>query len=350
MNFKRFFEKFWISFRYAFRPHKPLLTIRLVFLLIKVYFFGIKPLRYVDFAVDYKCNLNCTHCFAKSLEKENKDRLTIEDYKRVVRESMALGAVNFSFQGGEPLIYKDLEKIIKACQPERNLISVTTNGLLLTPEKLKELRTWGVDILTVSLDSAIPEEHDEFRKSKGAFEQTLCGIREAIKQGFHITIGSTVYHGNIRSEGILKLCDLAIKLKCVLCFNLGVPVGNWANQDEILLTEDDFEYLNSLVKKSTYIRTDLEANIAGYGCGAIKEILYVTPYGDVFACPFIHISFGNVKEHSVTVIRRKGLDCKYFKNYYPRCLCAADREFINNYLSKTLLTKSPPIKAEEVFE
>lgn len=122
----------------------------------------------MDFAIDYDCNLKCDHCFKVSLEKDDikneVKRLTVEDYERIGKECMALGAVNSSFQGGgEIFLYKDWERIIKACKPWKNIISVTTNGTMLTDGNLSRLKEIGVDILTVSLDSAISDEHDRFR-------------------------------------------------------------------------------------------------------------------------------------------------------------------------------------------
>ena len=96
--------------------------------------------------------------------------MDVPDYARVARQAMALGAVNFSFQGGEPLMFKKLPHIIRACRPERNVISVTTNGTLLTEERVEELKRIGVDILTVSLDSGIAEEHDRFRAREGTWQ------------------------------------------------------------------------------------------------------------------------------------------------------------------------------------
>ncbi|HPG29869.1 MAG TPA: radical SAM protein [bacterium] len=333
MNITRIIQKFIINVRYAFRPKKPVLFFRLICFLFKIQILKKKVLRYVDFAVDYACNMNCEHCFAVSLKKPNAEKLAFADYERIINQSMKLGAVNFSIQGGEPLIYPHLNEFIKICKPGRNIISVTTNALALTKDKISELKKLGVDIFTISLDSGIPEEHDSFRKCKGSFCKTVEAIKEALRQGLHVTIGATVYHQNVKSEGIKKLCELAAQLKCVLCFNLGTPIGNWQSNGDIILTGGDLKYLRELVKSSAYFRTDFEANAGGYGCGAVKEILYLNPYGDVFACPFIHIPLGNAKLQSISEIRKKALENPYYKNYYPKCLCAEDLEFMEKYVS-----------------
>jgi len=68
------------------------------------------------------------------------------------------------------------------------------------------------------------------------------------------------------------------------------------------------------------------------GCGAVKEILYFTPYGDVLACPFLHFSLGNVFEEDLDTIQRRALRNPYFALYYPVCLAAEHRDFIERYL------------------
>jgi MoaA/NifB/PqqE/SkfB family radical SAM enzyme len=295
-------------------------------------------LRYVDFALDYRCNMRCDHCFATNLTPRGDNpppKMTLEDYRRVAAQAMDLGAVNFSFQGGEPLLLENLDEYIKAVQPHKNVISVTTNGSLLNREKVLWLKKQGVDILTVSIDSSIAEEHDRFRNFPGAFERAMNGIRAALDNGLHVTIGTTISHDNINSEGITELIEFAEKNKIILCFALATPIGNWAEGEALLLTGEDLAKIRQWEKELQYIRTDFEANLSGYGCGAAKEIIYITPYGDVLSCPFIHIGLGNLHEESLGAIRDRALTVKEFAEFAPKCLCAEDRDFIKRYITPT---------------
>jgi MoaA/NifB/PqqE/SkfB family radical SAM enzyme len=275
--------------------------------------------------------------------------MTQEDYVRVARECMRLGAVNFSFQGGEPLLFKELPERIQACCPDRNLISVTTNGTLLTDESLDRLRRAGVDILTVSLDSGLAEEHDRFRGGTGSFEKSLAGVKRALQKGFRVTLGAVVTHDTLRGEGIAALIQLARSLGVVLYLILPVPAGKWSNRRDLLLDEDDLAWIDDLTRRSRFIRTDFQANLGPYGCGAVKEILYLTPYGDVLSCPFIHISLGNVLDESVAAIRARALQNPFFAVYHGKCLASTDTEFIDKYLSKTFDAPQVPIPWHEAF-
>lgn len=342
-------NEFLLNLKYAFRPRKPLLLARLTRAVLRSYLFKRPALRYVDFAIDFACNLRCQHCFATSLQAPGSRQMVIDDYARVAKECMELGAVNFSFQGGEPLLFKHLGDIIAACRPHLNVISVTTNGTLLTEERVANLKQMGVDILTISLDSANAAEHDRFRGVPGTFEKTMAGIRQALKEKLRVTLGTVVTHQTLRSEGITGLVRLAKELRVLLYFIWPVRAGHWLNMPEILLTPEDLEYIDELTRSSPYLRTDLQANLGFYGCGAVKEILYLTPYGDVLPCPFMHISFGNIFEESVQTIRERALRNPHFASYWPKCLVSTDAEFIDNYLSKTFTAEQLPIAWNKVF-
>jgi MoaA/NifB/PqqE/SkfB family radical SAM enzyme len=325
------------------------MMLRLAAAFFKIFVLKQKPLRYVDFNITDKCNLRCEHCFAVNFKKIDRPCMKIEDYRRVMKEANRLGAVNFSFQGGEPLLFPRLEELIVASAPYKNIISVTTNGTLLTPERAKKLKKIGVDIFTISLDSLDAGEHDCFRNKEGAFAKTLQGIQAALDSGTHVTIGTVISHKNIREKNLERLFEWACKKKMILCVALAVPAGNWNERGDILLTDDDMSYFFQLKRKYPYVRMDFEANYVKWGCGAIKEILYLTPFGDVLPCPYIHISFGNIFEQSLAEVRSVGLDNSYFKGYWQKCLCATDTEFINRYILNSNEKKEFPVNHTDVF-
>jgi MoaA/NifB/PqqE/SkfB family radical SAM enzyme len=342
-------REFALNLRYAFRPHKPVLVARLVNAVLRARLSSRAPrLRYVDFAVDFLCNLKCAHCFATALEEKERRRMSAADYARVAREAMALGAVNFSFQGGEPLLFSGLSDLIQACRPERNVISVSTNGTMVTPERARALRKSGVDILTVSLDSAVPEEHDAFRGVSGAWKRTVAGIAAARGAGLHVTLASVVTHASLHSRGIADLIAFAREERLLLYILLPVPIGSWESNTGTLLDEDDLTYIRRLTLESPYIRTDFQANLGGYGCGAAKEILYLTPYGDVLVCPYIHVGFGNVFEDDLATIRARALSVPCFQTYHDKCLASTDADFLGPYLERAK-GRQGPIPHGELF-
>lgn len=348
---KSFFGDMHLKFKYGLKFNKPLFLWRLFKTYFGIVFLGKKPLKYIDFAIDYRCNLKCEHCFAGKLTKPGAKQMSVEDYKRVAKEAMELGAIDFSFQGGEVFLYKPLlEKVIKAFKPKMNLISITTNATMIDRSMILKLKKLGVDHLNVSLDSGIAEEHDEFRGMKGTFKKATDAIDIALKNGMNITISTTVTHKSLYSEGFKKLVEFSKKRKILLNTIFAAPVGRWEKNKDVVLSEADVRYVNKLRKKNPLLRRDIDSNYIKWGCGAVKEVFYITPYGDVFPCPFIHISLGNVLKEPLKKIRKRALKIKCFDHYHKKCLATEDRDFMKRYCSWMDAGKKPILNYNEVFD
>ena len=320
--------------------------------MILVYIFRRPLLRYVDFAVDFPCNLKCEHCFATAFQKSDRkeEKLTPEDYRIIAAQCRKLGAISFSFQGGEPFLFLDkLEEFIRVCRPSGSLVSVTTNGTLCTRENVERLKKAGVDIFTISIDSLIPEEHDAFRGVPGSLKKTLQAVELALEAEIRVTIGTTISHQNILSEGLRMVMEFARRKKCLLVFAMAAAAGKWQDRDDLLLTEEDLGLIDTYCRENPYVHTDLEGNYLHYGCGAMKEIIYLTPYGDVLSCPFLHISFGKAPNESIQTIRERGLQNPYLKVYWPRCLAAADQLFREKVLSQLKGRERLPVRDKEII-
>ncbi len=343
--------RYWLAAKYGVHWRKPRLLKSLAITSAEVYALKRPLLRYVDFAVDFPCNLQCVHCFNTTLKDKNGQRklLEVEEYRAIARECRKMGAVAFSFQGGEPLLFLDrLLEVIQVFDPSGALISVTTNGTLGTPVILRRLYDAGVDILTVSLDSGIAEEHDGFRGLEGAFKRTVETIDAALKTGLRVTIGTTVSHQSVRGEGLKGLMEFARSRRCQLMLGFAVSAGRWKGKEEVLLTDEDLTLIEEYMRKNRFVRTDMKGNYLHPGCGAMKEIMYVTPYGEVLCCPFVHISFGDAKRESMSLIRERALKNPYLKRYWPKCLAATDEGFRNAILSQLEEAKTLPIDYRDI--
>jgi len=83
------------------------------------------------------CNFNCKHCAIARFKEPGMGKLTVKDVKRIADQADKMGLVAICISGGEPLIFPDLEDIVKAIGPDRFIISMDTNGYFLTEEKVK---------------------------------------------------------------------------------------------------------------------------------------------------------------------------------------------------------------------
>ena len=307
---------------------KPLFFARLLYGFFMARVLKQKRLRFMDIAVDYACNMRCVHCSAASLSDPGTPKLTLQDYATLARMLRAQGCLIFHFTGGEPLLRKDLEEIIKAFKPSMCSISIQSNGLLVTRERLRSLRRAGVDIFNVSIDSGIPEEHDAFRRTPGAFAKAVEAVKMAMQEGFCVTISTCISHANLGSQGLRDIIDMTRQLGIWCYFNLAVPAGNWRECTDFMITEEDMKAWRKIVAENPHCRIDLCSNWYVTGCGTIKEKAYLTAYGDIMPCPFIQVSLGNLKNETMSEIRARAARVPEFADYWPCCLAAEEKAFI----------------------
>jgi MoaA/NifB/PqqE/SkfB family radical SAM enzyme len=313
---------------------KPLLVARTLYNYSK-YLLGSRPrLRYVDIIMDYACNLKCEHCSCETLKNPSRKKLTPQDWGNVAGQCGKLGTIIFGVQGGEPLVYPKIEDVIRNLDPKKNFISLKTNGTIASRELFQKLRKWGVDSVTVGL-GPIPNEF-EFenynaisRKLKNAFATSLESIKIIAEVGIKPMMSVVISRENIGSKVFQSIIELAKEYNSVLNCALAVPIGSWETNHELMLISDDRNQLDEIFRNNPHVRTDFDSNWLITGCGACKEKLYISPYGDVLPCPFIHISFGNVLEEPVQNIWRRACKTNTFSEYAPVCLAAEDRKFLS---------------------
>ena len=120
-----------------------------------------RPLRDLRISVTDRCNFRCTYCMPKEIFGHDftflhrTDLLTFEEIARLARLFVRNGVEKVRLTGGEPLLRRDLERLIEQLATIDGLrdITLTTNGSLLTPQKARALRDAGLRRITISLDS-----------------------------------------------------------------------------------------------------------------------------------------------------------------------------------------------------
>ncbi|MBW8010385.1 MAG: GTP 3',8-cyclase MoaA [Chloroflexi bacterium] len=119
-----------------------------------------RPLTDLRISVTDRCNFRCTYCMPKKIFGHNHqflpkdDLLTFEEIERVTRSMVGLGVQKVRLTGGEPLVRREIEKLIGmlAKIPGLKDIAMTTNGTF-SLEKVQALKDAGLERITVSLDA-----------------------------------------------------------------------------------------------------------------------------------------------------------------------------------------------------
>jgi len=151
-----------------------------------------------------KCNLRCVYCMPmEGLDwLKRQSILSFEEIADIVRVMAPMGLCKVRFTGGEPLVRKDLWKLVEmvAQVPGIEDISLSTNAILLA-EQGQSLRDAGIDRVNISLDSLKADRVDAISRRPGSFHRIMRGIEVAQELDFHpIKINVVVIGGQNDDE------------------------------------------------------------------------------------------------------------------------------------------------------
>jgi len=303
----------------------------------------------IDIAYSYACNLRCEHCTASGFQRRGARKLTPDDLRRISDEADALGLCQFCISGGEPLVFKDLDEVIHALQPDRFHLAMSTNGHFMTPEMARHLKAIGLDKVKISLDDFDEAEHDANRRDEGAYKKAIDAMAHAKDAGLSVVIQTVVTHQNCQTPRIEQMARFAEEREFTVDVLIARATGAWEGKHEVLIDEADAEFLRRAHDEHPVLHRDTYPSYGmDKGCGAVDSTLHITQFGDVLPCVFIHIALGNIFEESLGDIIKRGQSIRSFREHNPLCLSGEDRGFIDKYMTR-FYGKPLPIHWSEAF-
>ncbi len=303
----------------------------------------------VNLQYNYMCNFRCRHCSIAPLRKRGKHRsLTPVDVADISRQADEMGLAQIVITGGEALMFPDLDAVIKSCQPQKFYLELETNGWLMDEGKVEYLKAAGIDKVLISLDSLDPNEHDYFRRKKGAWERAVHAIEDCISAGLSTTVNTVVTKQRVWSWEFETFLKCMTKMGARVFAIYAKPVGEWQGNYDVLLDEQDIAYIKELEKKYAVFTHQTPGYGMNWGCIAVKRMFTITQYGDVKPCPFIDLSLGNVFARPLKDIVERGMRAKCFQS--DNCLIGTDRGFIEKYLDDIKGEKLPVPFDEEKYQ
>ncbi|QPC44414.1 adenosyl-hopene transferase HpnH [Kaustia mangrovi] len=155
----------------------------------------------------FRCNLACPGCGKIDYPKPILDqRLSVEECLEAVDEC---GAPIVSIPGGEPLIHREMDQIVKAIVDRKKFVYLCTNALLLK-KKLDLFEPSPYLTFSVHLDG-LKEEHDKAVDQEGVFDKAVEAIREAVARGFRVTVNCTLFN-NAEPDKVAEFFDFVMTL------------------------------------------------------------------------------------------------------------------------------------------
>jgi cyclic pyranopterin phosphate synthase len=177
-------------------------------------------------SVTDRCNLRCVYCMPEEVVfMDRAELLTFEEITRFVRVAAPLGIDKIRLTGGEPLMRRDLARLVRLIVdvPGVRDVGLTTNGLLLAGQA-QALFDAGLRRINVSLDTLDPQRFRAVARRDG-LERVLQGIAAAKKAGFHpIKINAVAIRG-VTDVDVVPLARYAREHGLELRFIEYMPIG-----------------------------------------------------------------------------------------------------------------------------
>lgn len=173
-------------------------------------------------------------------EKENV--LTHEEIIYLAKEFVKLGVNKIRLTGGEPLIKKNIEKIIRELTALPIQLGITTNGILLD-KYIDLLKECGVKDLNISLDTLDKDKFTEMTR-RDYYDRVMSNIYQSILAGFNVKINAVLIKGTNDNE-IVDFIEFTKKNKVSFRFIEFMPFdGNKWNNSKVVS-------LHEILKKAT---------------------------------------------------------------------------------------------------
>ena len=159
-----------------------------------------RSLRDLRISVTDRCNFRCVYCMPRDVFDENytflpqSSLLSFEEITTLARVFVGLGVEKIRLTGGEPLVRRDLERLIKMLAVLDVDLTLTTNGSLLA-KKARALKDAGLKRITVSLDSLDDATFKAMNDADFPVAKVLEGIDAASAAGLPVKVNMVVKRG-----------------------------------------------------------------------------------------------------------------------------------------------------------
>jgi len=204
-----------------------------------------RPHNNLRISVTDRCNLRCTYCMPEDVVFMDRSALlTFEEITHFVRVAAPLGIDKVRLTGGEPLMRRDLPKLVRmlADIPGLRDLGLTTNGLLLA-EHAQALYDAGLRRINVSLDTLSPDRFKQLTRREG-LERVLEGIHAAKRAGFDPVKVNAVSIRGVTEPEVVPLARFARQHGLEMRFIEYMPIGadHW-ERDKVYFAHEILEQI-----------------------------------------------------------------------------------------------------------
>lgn len=186
-----------------------------------------RNINYLRVSVTDRCNLRCVYCMPEEgIESlQHDDILRFEDILKIVKVTASLGINKIRYTGGEPLVMKDIDKLIYETSKISGIddIAITTNGILLA-DMAADLKKSGLKRVNISLDTL---DKDKFKNITrvGNLDNVMKSIEKCLTLGLKPVKINTVLMKGINDTEFIDFLNLTKEMPVEIRFIELMPIG-----------------------------------------------------------------------------------------------------------------------------
>jgi len=275
----------------------------------------------------YKCPLHCVFCYNPTDFASTTSELSTDDWIRVLREARALGAVQLGLSGGEPLARDDLEVIVAEAHGLGYYINLITSGIGLTEQRIRALKSAGLDHIQLSFQDSTREMND-FLSSTRTFELKSKVAALIKRHDYPMVLNVVLHRYNIDHVGAILEMAERMEADYVELANTQYYGWAWLNRARLLPTREQLERAEAVTTRfrekpdqrmkiffvvPDYFERRPKACMNGLG----SLFLTVTPDGTALPCHAARmlpgLTFPNVRDSSVREVWYESQGFNHFR-------------------------------------
>ncbi|MBL4593994.1 MAG: radical SAM protein, partial [Flavobacteriales bacterium] len=201
---------------------------------------------YLRISLTERCNLRCFYCMPEEGIKlrDKSEFMTSEEVLFIAKKYVELGVKKIRLTGGEPLIKKNVEELIRELGKLPVELSITTNAILVD-QFLDVFKEAGIKAVNVSLDSLKTSKIDDISRRKYG-DRILANINLLIDEGFKVKVNAVMMKG-VNDDEIIDFIewtkDKAITVRFIEFMPFGGNKWSWdkkITQQQMMDKVNDF--------------------------------------------------------------------------------------------------------------
>src|SRR4030042_6615017 len=241
-----------------------------------------------------RCNLNCAHCYINlpANDKEAREKeLGFSQWARIIDDMVAEGCLWLLLTGGEPLLHPDFREIYTFAKKQGMLITLFTNGTLITPETADFLRDYPPFVIEITIYGFTKATFDAVTRAPGSYEKCVRGIELLLARQIPLELKTTITTTNVRElQDMTSWAQrLGVKFRCDPVLQPRLDGGKeplaWrlAAEQGVEIDLQD-EYRRSEWKQlAEKFQPSVDSGLL-YSCGAGISSFHLNSYGLMYPC------------------------------------------------------------------